>query len=166
MAVLQQIIKDKIPGTPASSVDRDDGNDGLLVIFSSAQTGRNKSAFGAPVFEKIGTLTLPSDGSANVTHVIPKGVLGDYHSSRQISVLRKGRVRIKRSTQTGVPTISDAHIGTKAFAMSDGTASAALAQSSDFSSGTAGHGPSADASGFGEIVGFDDTHLIVDVNFP
>ena len=135
MSVLQQVITDKISGTPNSGILKTHANEGRLVIFSSSQIGRNKAAFGAPVCELTTNPVFPTN-SNSIVHVIPKGILGDYHSSRQISILRKGRIKIRISTHANVPDIVDAHIGTKCFAMADGTATPTIPRSSDYLSGS------------------------------
>ena len=90
MAVFQQIVKDKIQGTPVAAITRAMGNTGRLVTFgnTAAQADRNKEALGAPVVE----LT-------NAAADIIKGVLGDYHHSKLVSICRKGRFYVAAATE-------------------------------------------------------------------
>ena len=81
MAVFQQVILDKINGTPAhATITRNNANKGLLVLITSGQSGRNTEALGSPNIVR-------SSGGEDID-----GVLGDYHHSKLCSVLRKGRI--------------------------------------------------------------------------
>ena len=168
MAVYQQVIKDEIPGTPASSITRSHGNSGLLVKRAAAQTGRNSGAYGSLVYELTAAAVDPDDGSSALPHDSVSGVLGDYHNSRQVTVLRKGRVRI--AAAAGISP-ADTDIGKNLYAEADGTATTAVASTA--SSGS-GHIGSDTATAFGKALGWGEDsakaggaqYFIVDINLP
>ena len=170
MAVLQQIITDAINGTPASSLIRDYGNSGLLVKYASDQSDRNRSAYGCPVFELTRALSVPSVATDYFIQDKPKGVLGDYHSSRQISIIRKGRVKVR----TSGPAYDESNIGKKGYAYPGGLIGPPLPATAGNTNGT-DHAGSDPANAFGEIVGLESItdilgniryYYIVDINFP
>ena len=140
MAVLQQCIIDTIPGTPggadATAITRAKANMGLIAVTSSAQTGRNRAAYGSPVYEV---------GAASGAI---KGVIGDYHNNRQFSLIRKGRVKIQA---TAAFTASD---------IGDGITAAAAGQATAASSGGIG-----EILGGGTDPTIGD-YYIVDLNLP
>ena len=165
MAVLQQIIKDSINGTPGTGVDRQVANTGLVLTFD-AQDARNRAAYGSPTFQLTGPTTIPAAATGNLIHAFAKGVLGDYHNHRQISVIRKGRVKLQAHD-----TPAESSIGQKVFAYFGGRVGIATAATGGSTAGTDHVGSDPDA-GFGEIVGIDvdsnaaANYYIVDINFP
>ena len=157
MAVFQQIIKDKINGTPRASGDgainsKDQGNIGLLVAYPIDQSDRNEDAYAAIKVQVADT----SLGANSI-----KGVLLDVHHLPSDS--HKGLVTIGRKGRFKIPT--------------DGQASAGhIGQTIDISDSADGFAKSVSGGGVGEIVGIGDgtieinglhyDYFIVDLNFP
>ena len=149
MAVFQQCIIDKIPGTPITSgalaLTKKNANTGMLVTYAASHATRNKSAYGSAVYE----LT-------NAANDIIKGVLGDFHNSRQVSILRKGRIAV-RTTDTP----ADGNIGQGIVAVAPGGSNVNVGKCA------------ASATGIGEIVDYGThsdpdigNYYIVDLNLP
>ena len=122
MAVLQQIILDKINGTPEHTLARSHANFGLLVKFNRAFPVGNMEALGAPIVERT---EAPDTSGSIISHDKVAGVLGDYNSNRICSIFRKGRVRIKTLPLMNPPPQDD-DIGKKVFSAMAGYCTRAL----------------------------------------
>ena len=160
MAILQQIILDSIPGTPGSNITRDQANRGLVVKYADDQSGRNKSAYGSPVFELTAAQVYPSDPTALIQSDKPAGVIGDYHNHRQFTLITRGRVKLESN---GRP--HETHVGKRAIAAEDGRVTFEQPPSGG-NIPNVDHGGSDPTKAFGEIIGVEGGYWIVDINFP
>ena len=140
MAVFQQIILDKINGTPIGNrIGRSYANKGIpveIVTSLSGQSSRNKSPLGAPVF-------IITTGDETID-----GFLGDWHNSRLMSIITKGRI-VAAASQPFI--VSD--IGKAVFCGEDAKVRVA------------------NSGGWGEVLdgGIDDEigdFYYLDINFP
>ena len=109
MSVFRQVILDSMNMTPNSALLRHYSNSGRALAFTYQHGWRNTAAYAAPEVRLTNTPIPPIRPTDYLEYDTVRGVLGDWHDNRNVSVIRKGRVRLTASDPHLLDTASPAY---------------------------------------------------------